>query len=56
MLDILSIKGGLVFAVSLRQYGLQDKVISPQVAQDLLSFITAYNLVGTPTNFQAVEK
>ncbi|AJI51954.1 hydrolase subunit domain protein [Francisella tularensis subsp. holarctica] len=25
MLDILSIKGGLVFAVSLRQYGLQDK-------------------------------
>lgn len=29
--------------------------ISPQVAQDQLSFITAYNLVGKPTNFQAVE-
>ncbi|MDE4944885.1 hydrolase, partial [Francisella tularensis subsp. holarctica] len=42
MLDILSIKGGFVFAVSLRQYGLQDKGISPQVAQDQLSFITAY--------------
>ncbi|EDO65686.1 hydrolase [Francisella tularensis subsp. holarctica FSC022] len=55
MLDILSIKGGLVFAVSLRQYGLQDKGISPQGAQDQLSFITAYNLVGKPTNFQAVE-
>ncbi|MDE5004856.1 hydrolase, partial [Francisella tularensis subsp. holarctica] len=55
MLDILSIKGGLVFAGSLRQYGLQEKGISPQVAQDQLSFITAYNRVGKPTNFQAVE-
>lgn len=34
---------------------LQDKGISPQGAQDQLSFITAYNLVGKPTNFQAVE-
>ncbi|APC90794.1 MULTISPECIES: hydrolase [Francisella] len=55
MQDIFSTKGGLVFAVSLRQYGSQDKGISPQGAQDQLSFITAYNLVGKPSNFQAIE-
>ncbi|APD49697.1 hydrolase [Francisella hispaniensis] len=55
MQDILSTKGGLIFTVSLRQYGLQDKGISPQGAQDQLSFTTAYNLIGKPTNFEAIE-
>ena len=54
MQDIFSIKGSLVFAVSLRQYGSQDKGISPHGASKL-NFIIAYNLAVKASNFQAIE-
>ena len=55
MQDIFSTNGGLVFAVSLRQYGSQDKgYITPTVLNQL-SFIIAYNLADKPSNFQAIE-
>lgn len=48
-------KGGLSFPVSLRHYGDQDKGVSPQGAQDQLSFLTAYKLLDKPNQFQAIE-
>ena len=55
MTDFFSVNGGLSFAVSLREFGSQDKGVSPKGAQDQLSFITAYNLLKKPSSFQAIE-
>ncbi|AJI53179.1 hydrolase [Francisella philomiragia] len=55
MENIFSTKGGLFFAVSSREYGNQDKGVSPKGAQDQLSFMTAYNIFNQPTDFQAIE-
>lgn len=55
MRELFSIKGGLSFPVFLRNYGSQDKGVSPQGAQDQLSFDTAYNLLDKPIEFQAIE-
>jgi hypothetical protein len=39
--SLFSVSGGLSFPVSCRNYGSQDKGISPQGAQDQLSFEVA---------------
>lgn len=55
MTDLFSVNGGLSFPISLREFGTQDKGVSPKGAQDQLSFITAYNLLKKPNSFQAIE-
>ncbi|AIT09664.1 hydrolase [Candidatus Francisella endociliophora] len=55
MKEHFSIKGGLGFPVALRHYGVQDRGVSPQGAQDQLSFSIAYKLLDKPSQFQAVE-
>ncbi|MED7787933.1 hydrolase [Francisella sp. 19X1-34] len=55
MLDFFSVNGGLSFPVSIREFGSQDKGVSPKGAQDQLSFVTAYNLLDKPSNFQSIE-
>ncbi|ASG67118.1 hydrolase [Francisella halioticida] len=55
MTDFFSVNGGLSFPISLREFGSQDKGLSPKGAQDQLSFNTAYSLLDSPRDFQAVE-
>ncbi|QWU99374.1 hydrolase [Francisella salimarina] len=55
MENIFSTKGGLLFPISLREYGKQDKGVSPKGAQDQLSFMTAYSIFNQPVDFQAIE-
>lgn len=56
MLDnLFSISGGLCFSVQVRNYGWQDKGISPKGAQDQLSFNIAFKIFENPTSFQAIE-
>lgn len=53
--NLFSTSGGLSFPVVCRKYGSQDKGISPEGAQDQLSFDVAYNIFDKPTYFQAIE-
>ena len=55
MIDMFSVSGGLYFPVTTRFYGHQDKGISPNGAQDQLSFDTAYHLFDKPQKFQSIE-
>jgi allophanate hydrolase subunit 2 len=52
---LYSIKGGLHFDVNCRQYGHQDKGISPEGAQDQAAFLTAYYMLGQPVCFDCSE-
>ncbi len=53
--ELYDINGGLSFSVKCRQYGEQDKGISPQGAQDQTAFLTAYYMLGKPTKFTCSE-
>ncbi len=53
--NLFSISGGLSFDIGCRKYGFQDKGISPEGAQDQLSFDVAYNIFDKPVDFQAIE-
>ena len=55
MNDLFSLSRGLYFPTGIRNFGLQDKGISPQGTQDQFSFLTAFNLLSQPTDFQSVE-
>ena len=49
--NLFSISGGLSFPVVCRKYGSQDKGVSPEGAQDQLSFNTAYDIFDKPIDF-----
>lgn len=53
--NLFSTLGGLLFEISRRCFGLQDKGISPAGAQDQISFKSAYNIFEKPNIFQAIE-
>ena len=53
--NLFFILGGLSFPVACRNYGSQDKGISPEGAQDQLSFNIAYKIFDEPKSFQAIE-
>lgn len=53
--NLFSTVGGLSFPVTCRNYGSQDKGVSPEGAQDQLSFDIAYNIFKQPKIFQAIE-
>lgn len=55
MRELFSIREGLSFSVSLREFGSQDKGISPKGAQDQLSFAVAHKLLDKPPHFQSIE-
>ena len=53
--NLFSTTGGLSFPIACRNYGLQDKGVSPEGAQDQLSFNIAYKLFDKPAAFQTIE-
>ena len=53
--NLFSTIGGLSFPVACRNYGSQDKGVSPEGAQDQLSFNIAYKIFDEPKAFQAIE-
>ncbi len=55
MNELFLLGRGLYFPTETRGFGQQDKGISPQGAQDQFSFLTAFNLLSKPTDFQSVE-
>ena len=52
---LFSVSGGLHFDVAKRNFGKQDKGISPNGAQDQLSFNVAFDIFDSPKHFQAIE-
>ncbi|AXA32926.1 hydrolase [Francisella adeliensis] len=52
---LFSVSGGLHFDVAERDFGKQDKGISPNGAQDQLSFNIAFDIFDSPESFQAIE-
>ena len=49
------VKNSLAFEIKDREYGLQDKGVSPKGASDQLSFEIAKTLLGEPKNFVCFE-